>query len=82
MLPRLTVSDHPGVPVTSQARLEEEVRLRDDLREQLGTSERRGNALGGELEESRTLLEQADRARRQGRRAAPCWNRPTGRGAR
>merc|ERR1712168_1334527 len=35
------------------------------LREQLGISERRSNALHNELEESRTLLEQADRGRRQ-----------------
>ena len=49
----------------TQARLEEEQRARDDVREQLGISERRANALHGELEESRTLLEQADRGRRQ-----------------
>merc|ERR1711981_435999 len=48
-----------------QAALEEEQRNRDDLREQLGISERRSNALHNELEESRTLLEQADRGRRQ-----------------
>lgn len=48
-----------------QQALEEEQRNRDDLREQIGMSERRANALSGELEESRTLLEQADRARRQ-----------------
>merc|ERR1711931_513531 len=33
--------------------------------EQYGIAERRGNALYGELEESKTLLEQSDRARRQ-----------------
>ena len=76
--------------MTSQARLEEEVRLRDDLREQLGTSERRGNALSGELEESRTLLEQADRSRRQvrqggtgtgrGRRGGKGWGSRSGKG--
>merc|ERR1712137_292635 len=49
----------------TQSALEEEQRNRDDLREQYGISERRANALQGELEESRTLLEQADRARRQ-----------------
>merc|ERR1711931_588470 len=48
-----------------QAALEEEQRNRDDLREQLGISERRSNALHNELEESRTLLEQVDRGRRQ-----------------
>jgi len=60
-----TIRRYQAEIIETQARLEEEQRLRDDLREQLGTSERRGNALGGELEESRTLLEQADRGRRQ-----------------
>ncbi|XP_043241417.1 myosin heavy chain, muscle-like isoform X38 [Amphibalanus amphitrite] len=60
-----TIRRYQAEIIELQARLEEEVRMRDDLREQLGTSERRGNALSGELEESRTLLEQADRARRQ-----------------
>merc|ERR1712002_549220 len=36
-----------------------------DYKEQYGIAERRGNALYGELEESKTLLEQSDRARRQ-----------------
>jgi len=49
----------------TQTHLEEEIRNRDDIREQMGIAERRANALQGELEESRTLLEQADRARRQ-----------------
>ena len=45
--------------------VEEEERARAEVREALGLSERRANALHGELEESRTLLEQADRGRRQ-----------------
>ncbi|XP_042212114.1 myosin heavy chain, muscle-like isoform X2 [Homarus americanus] len=48
-----------------QARTEEEQRLASEYREQYGISERRANALNGELEESRTLLEQSDRGRRQ-----------------
>lgn len=48
-----------------QTALEEEQRAREDAREQLGITERRANALQNELEESRTLLEQADRGRRQ-----------------
>ena len=48
-----------------QTLLEEEGRIREDLREQLGISERKANALHAELEESRTLLEQADRGRKQ-----------------
>jgi len=46
-------------------RVEEEQRLASEYREQYGIAERRANALHGELEESRTLLEQSDRGRRQ-----------------
>lgn len=48
-----------------QIKVEEEQRLASEYREQYTVSERRGNALYGELEESRTLLEQSDRGRRQ-----------------
>jgi len=48
-----------------ELRAEEEQRLASEYREQYGIAERRANALSGELEESRTLLEQSDRARRQ-----------------
>ncbi|XP_071547359.1 myosin heavy chain, muscle-like isoform X45 [Panulirus ornatus] len=48
-----------------QTRVEEEQRLASEYREQYGIAERRANALHGELEESRTLLEQSDRGRRQ-----------------
>ncbi|XP_071512369.1 myosin heavy chain, muscle-like isoform X1 [Panulirus ornatus] len=48
-----------------QIRVEEEQRLASEYREQYGIAERRANALNGELEESRTLLEQSDRGRRQ-----------------
>lgn len=48
-----------------QQRIEEEHRLANEYREQFGIAERRANALHGELEESRTLLEQSDRGRRQ-----------------
>merc|ERR1712042_25261 len=43
----------------------EENNLASEYREQFSVSERRGNANHGELEESRTLLEQSDRGRRQ-----------------
>merc|ERR1711970_1170798 len=43
----------------------EQTKLASDYKEQYGIAERRGNALFGELEESKTLLEQSDRARRQ-----------------
>jgi len=48
-----------------QERLAEEQRISSEYREQFGIAERRANALHGELEESRTLLEQSDRGRRQ-----------------
>ncbi|XP_050734448.1 myosin heavy chain, muscle-like isoform X2 [Eriocheir sinensis] len=48
-----------------QIRVEEEHRMASEYQEQLGISERRVHALSGELEESRTLLEQSDRGRRQ-----------------
>lgn len=48
-----------------QARIEEEQRVALEYREQASASERKANAVNGELEESRTLLEQSDRARRQ-----------------
>ncbi|ROT72643.1 myosin heavy chain type 3 [Penaeus vannamei] len=47
-----------------EARVKEEQRLASEYREQYGIAERRFNALHGELEESRTLLEQSDRGRR------------------
>merc|ERR1712168_109729 len=45
--------------------MEEEQKLASEYREQCSASERKGNAINGELEESRTLLEQSDRGRRQ-----------------
>lgn len=47
-----------------QAHIEEEQRLASEYREQYAASERRANGLCGELEESRSLLEQSDRGRR------------------
>merc|ERR1719187_2400303 len=46
-------------------RVLEQTRIASEYKEQYGIAERRGNALFGELEESKTLLEQSDRARRQ-----------------
>merc|ERR1712042_7796 len=47
-----------------QNRVHEQQRLGSEFREQYGIAERRANALHGELEESRTLLESSDRGRR------------------
>lgn len=48
-----------------EARIKDEQRLAAEYREQYGIAERRANALHAELEESRALLEQSDRGRRQ-----------------
>ena len=44
---------------------EDEARSRQEVMEQVGISERKANALSGEVEESRALLDSADRAKRQ-----------------
>jgi myosin heavy chain 6/7 len=44
---------------------EDESRGRQQVMEQVGISERKANALSGEVEESRALLDSADRAKRQ-----------------
>merc|ERR1711925_540 len=44
---------------------EDEARSRSQIMEQVGISERKAAALGGEVEESRALLDSADRAKRQ-----------------
>ncbi|XP_045582179.2 myosin heavy chain, muscle [Procambarus clarkii] len=49
----------------AQLKVEEEQRVASEYREQYGISERRANAIHGELEETRTLIEQSDRGRRQ-----------------
>ncbi|XP_067938044.1 myosin heavy chain, striated muscle-like isoform X3 [Watersipora subatra] len=47
-----------------QTSLEDEIRQRDELREQHALSERRCTMFNGEIEEMRTLLEQAERGRK------------------
>jgi myosin heavy chain 6/7 len=44
---------------------EDEARSRQEVMEQVGISERKANALSGEVEESRALLDSADRSKRQ-----------------
>merc|ERR1712242_331795 len=48
----------------AQAKLEEEQRAKEVIRDNLLASERKANANQNSLEEARTLLEQSDRARR------------------
>ena len=47
---------------------EEQARQRQEVMEAVGISERKANALSGEVEESRALLDSADRAKRQVKR--------------
>ena len=49
---------------SGQAKLEDEQRSKEIARDHLISSERRAHSMQNALEESRTLLEQADRARR------------------
>ena len=44
---------------------EEQARGRQEIQEAVGIAERKANALSGEVEESRALLDSADRAKRQ-----------------
>ena len=44
---------------------EDESRARQEVMEAVGTSERKANALGGEVEESRALLDSSERTKRQ-----------------
>ncbi len=44
---------------------EDEARARQEVQEQVGIAERKGNALAGEVEEARALLDTADRSKRQ-----------------
>merc|ERR1719373_1044356 len=48
----------------AQAKLEDEQRNKEVVRDNLLSNERKANSLQNQLEEARTLLEQADRARR------------------
>merc|ERR1712241_266385 len=48
----------------AQGKLENEQRAKETVRDQLIANERRANSMQNALEEARTLLEQADRARR------------------
>merc|ERR1711994_384511 len=49
----------------TESLLEEELRQKMEIAEKAGLSERKANALQGELEESRALLDSADRSKKQ-----------------
>ena len=52
--------------VQANGQLEEEQRAKDGARENMINMDRRAHSLSNALEEARTMLEQADRARRWG----------------
>ena len=47
--------------------MEDQLRAKDEVREQLSAAEKRSMALNGELEELRTQLEMSERSRTDGR---------------
>merc|ERR1711934_1191394 len=49
----------------AQCAYEEASRVRQEISEKAGLAERRANALGGEMEEARALLDSADRGKKQ-----------------
>merc|ERR1711983_286050 len=59
-----TIKKYLGSIRDAQAKLEEEQRNKEVVRDGLLANERKANSMQNALEESRTLLEQADRARR------------------
>ena len=59
-----TIKQYQGQIREAQARLEDEQRAKDVIRDRLIEAERRANSVQNALEEARTLLEQSDRARR------------------
>ena len=59
-----TIKSYHSQIRSAQGRLEDEQRTKEVCRDQLIASERRAHSVQNALEEARTLLEQADRARR------------------
>ena len=55
---------YAGLLMEVETAIQEETRIRSDLEDQAGIAERRGNALAGELEEARMLLDTAERSRK------------------
>merc|ERR1712200_159613 len=57
--------DSLGASLEAEQRAKSEARPRQQVMEQVGISERKANALSGEVEESRALLDSAEGAKRQ-----------------
>merc|ERR1712083_626269 len=60
-----SIKRYQGQLRDTEALLEEETRQKMEIAEKGGLSERKANALQGELEESRALLDSADRSKKQ-----------------
>merc|ERR1711992_178731 len=60
-----SIKRYQGQLRTTEGAYEEEYRARAEISERAGLADRRANALQGELEEARALLDSADRAKRQ-----------------
>ena len=55
---------YAGMLMEAEGAVQEEMRIRADIEDQAGIAERKGNALAGELEEARMLLDTAERSRK------------------
>merc|ERR1719385_119558 len=60
-----SIKRYQGQLRESECACEEESRLRQEMSEKASLAERRANALGGEMEEARALLDSAERGKRQ-----------------
>ena len=60
-----SIKRYQGQLRDTETAYEEEARQRQEIAERAGLAERKANALQGELEESRALLDSADRAKKQ-----------------
>ena len=58
------IKRHAAHLLEVETQCHEESRARADIQDQIGSSERKGNVLSAELDESRMLLDTAERARR------------------
>merc|ERR1719431_1422988 len=60
-----SIKRYQGQLRESECACEEESRLRQEMSEKASLADRRANALGGEMEEARALLDSAERGKRQ-----------------
>merc|ERR1719438_294263 len=60
-----SIKRYQGQLRDTESLLEEELRQKMEIAEKAGLAERKANALQGELEESRALLDSADRSKKQ-----------------